>query len=202
MEFGKCRTLFLLDTENDQSAEQRASADAGGCAAVAAELGAVRRHAENVRVRVSGHSRFGPHQHRASVPCWPAPAGIVPQERPSLPSQRFPVNGSSSPLNSISAQAYRPVMSRLINQLSPNPRLQRTRSAPLRSPLSRKPFGAAVKFRAGGRLVGERGAAQHRPCVHVPISASTAGPWAQRTPWHLEGLTAKAYRATREIQPI
>jgi hypothetical protein len=33
-------------------------------------------------------------------------------------------------------------MSRLINQLSPNPRLQRTRSAPLRSPLSRKPFGA------------------------------------------------------------
>jgi len=26
-------------------------------------------------------------------------------------------------------------------QLSPNPRLQRTRSAPLRSPLSRKPFG-------------------------------------------------------------
>ena len=30
-----------------------------------------------------------------------------------------------------------------------NPRLQRTRSAPLRSPLSRKPFGAAVKIRAG-----------------------------------------------------
>jgi hypothetical protein len=27
----------------------------------------------------------------------------------------------------------------------PNPRLQRTRSAPLRSPLSRKPLGAAVK---------------------------------------------------------
>jgi hypothetical protein len=83
-----------------------------------------------------------------------------------------------------------------------NNALQRTRSAPLRSPLSRKPFGAAVKFRAGGRLVGESGAAQHRPCVHLPILASTAGPWAQPTPWHLEGLTAKAYRATRGIQLI
>ena len=57
-----------------------------------------------------------------------------------------------------------------------NTRLQRTRSAPLRSPLKRKTFGAAVKFRAGGRLVAERGAAQHRPCVHLPIPASTAGP--------------------------
>ncbi len=32
-------------------------------------------------------------------------------------------------------------MFRLINKLSPNPRLQRTRSAPLRSPLSRQPLG-------------------------------------------------------------
>ena len=59
----------------------------------------------------------------------------------------------------------------------PNPRLQRTRSAPLRSPLSRKPFGAAVKIRAGRRHVAARGAAQHRPCVQRPIPASTAGLW-------------------------
>jgi hypothetical protein len=59
---------------------------------------------------------------------------------------------------------------------APNPRLQRTRSAPLRSPLSRKPFGAAVKIRAGGRHVAERVAAQQRPCVPQPIPASTAGP--------------------------
>jgi hypothetical protein len=44
-------------------------------------------------------------------------------------------------LNSISAQAYRGRMSPLNNSLAPNPRLQRTRSAPLRSPLNRKPFG-------------------------------------------------------------
>jgi len=68
-------------------------------------------------------------------------AEISPQECPALASQRFPTNASSGPLNSTSAQAYRPAMSRLINQLSPNPRLQRTRSAPLRSPLSRKPLG-------------------------------------------------------------
>jgi hypothetical protein len=59
---------------------------------------------------------------------------------------------------------------------APNLRLQRTRSAPLRSPLSRKPFGAAVKFRAGGPFVAERCSAQHRPGVHLPIPASTAGP--------------------------
>ena len=47
-------------------------------------------------------------------------------------------------LNSIPAKAYRRSMPRLINQLSPNPRLQRTRSAPLRSPLSRKSFGASA----------------------------------------------------------
>jgi len=41
-------------------------------------------------------------------------------------------------LNSTPAQAYRPDMSRLINKLSPNPRLQRTR---LRTPLGRKSFG-------------------------------------------------------------
>jgi hypothetical protein len=63
-------------------------------------------------------------------------------------------------------------------------------------------FGAAVKFRAGGRHIVEHGAAQHRPCVHRSILASTAGPWAQPTPWHLEGQTAKAYRATRGIQLI
>jgi len=45
------------------------------------------------------------------------------------------------PLNSIPAQAYRPLVFRLINQLSPNPRLQRTPSASPPSPLSRKPFG-------------------------------------------------------------
>jgi hypothetical protein len=57
-----------------------------------------------------------------------------------------------------------------------NTALQRTRSAPLRSPLSLRTFGAAVKFRAGGRHVVEHGTAQPRPCVHRPIPASTAGP--------------------------
>ena len=66
----------------------------------------------------------------------------------------------------------------------------------------RKPFGAAVKFRAGGWHVVEHDAAQHRPCVHRSILASTAGPWAQPTRWHLEGLTTKAYRVTRGIQLI
>ena len=84
---------------------------------------------------------FGQHPHRAPVPSWPVPSEISPQERSALPSQRFPRNASSDPLNSSSAQAYCPAMSRLINQLTPNPRLQRTRSAPLRSPLSRQPFG-------------------------------------------------------------
>ncbi len=70
------------------------------------------------------------------------PAEIPPHERPSLSSQQFPENASSDPLNRTSVAAYRPVMSRLINKLSPNPRLQRTRSAPLRSPLSRKPLDA------------------------------------------------------------
>ena len=57
------------------------------------------------------------------------------------------VSSGASPdtLNSSSAKAYRPAMSRLINQLSPNPRLQRTRSAPLRSLLSRKSFGVLVE---------------------------------------------------------
>jgi hypothetical protein len=35
-------------------------------------------------------------------------------------------------------------MFRLINKLSPNPRLQRTRSASLRSPLSRKTLDAKI----------------------------------------------------------
>jgi hypothetical protein len=65
---------------------------------------------------------------------------ISPREPRVLPSQRFPASASSGPLNSSSAQAYRPAMSRPINQLSPSPRLQRTRSAPLRSPLSRQTF--------------------------------------------------------------
>jgi hypothetical protein len=37
-------------------------------------------------------------------------------------------------------------------------------------------LGAAVKVRAGGRHVSDRGAAQHRPCVHLAIPASTTGP--------------------------
>jgi len=60
-----------------------------------------------------------------------------------------------------------------VSLLAPNKALQRTR---FRAPLSFEPFGAAVKIRAGGRHVAESGAAQHRPCVHLPIPASTAGP--------------------------
>jgi hypothetical protein len=44
-------------------------------------------------------------------------------------------------LNSVSAKAYRRSLSRLINQLTPNPVLQRTRSAPLRAPLSFETVG-------------------------------------------------------------
>jgi len=50
-------------------------------------------------------------------------------------------------LNSKLGRAYRSGMFRLINKLSPNPRLQRTR---LRSPLSRKPFGGLSVFRRNG----------------------------------------------------
>ncbi len=99
---------------------------------------AVRRHARNVRGRAGDHPRFGPHQHPASVPSWPVPGEISPKERPALPSQRFPANASSGPLNSGTAGAYRPGMSWLIKTLPPNPRLQRTR---LRAPLSRKSLG-------------------------------------------------------------
>jgi hypothetical protein len=120
-------------------AEHAASADSR--CALAAEPQAVRRLAINVRGRAGNHPPRGPRPHRAPVPSWRAPVEISPQERPALPSQRFPANANSGPLNSSSAKAYRPAMFRLINQLSPNPRLQRTRSAPLRSPLSRKPFG-------------------------------------------------------------
>ena len=42
-------------------------------------------------------------------------------ERPALPSQRFPRGASSGPLNSSSAQAYGPAMSRPINQLVAEP---------------------------------------------------------------------------------
>jgi hypothetical protein len=63
-----------------------------------------------------------------------------------------------------------------VNRAAPNTALQRTRSAPLRSPLSLKTFGAAVKIRAGRRHVAASGAAQHRPCVHRPIPASPADP--------------------------
>jgi len=59
---------------------------------------------------------------------------------------------------------------------SPNTALQRTSPAAPVPPLSFKTFGAAVKFRAGDRHVAEGCAAQHRPCVHLPIPASTAGP--------------------------
>jgi len=88
--------------------------------------------------RAGDQKRFGPHPEGASVQFWPAPAEISPQERPALPSQRFPANASSGPLNRISAKTYRPGMFRLTNQLSPNPRLQRTRMC---APLSRKSFG-------------------------------------------------------------
>jgi hypothetical protein len=35
-----------------------------------------------------------------------------------------------------------------------------------------------------------------------PRLAGMAGPWAQRTHWHLEELAAKAYRATRGMPLI
>jgi hypothetical protein len=59
-----------------------------------------------------------------------------------------------------------------------------------------------VKIRAGRRYAAERDFAQHRPCVHVPSPHHWPAPWAPRTQWHLEGLTTKAYRASREIQLI
>ena len=95
-----------------------------------------------------------------------------------------------------------PTVVRLIMIGSPNTALQRTSPASPVPPLSFKTFGAAVKIRAGRRFVAARGSAQHRPCVHRLIPASTAGPWAHRTPRHLEGQTARAYRATRGIQLI
>jgi len=125
-------------TGSECVAEHGAAPDAVGCAAVAGELSGVRRLARNVKDRADSYQQFGPHQHRASVPRWAAPAEISPQERPALPAQRFPSEASSGPLNTTSAQAYRPVMFRLTNKLSPNPRLQRTR---LRSPLSHKSLG-------------------------------------------------------------
>jgi len=44
--------------------------------------------------------------------------------------------------NAMAKVTFPPIASE--NQPPPNPRLQRTRSAPLRSPLSRKPFGAIL----------------------------------------------------------
>jgi hypothetical protein len=83
-----------------------------------------------------------------------------------------------------------------------NNALQRTRSAPLRSPLNFKPFGAAVKIRAG-RLACRRAAPRSTGHSFIcPSALQRPAPWAQRTPWHLEGLTAKGYRATRGIQLI
>jgi hypothetical protein len=151
--------------------------------------------------RAGNYLHSGPHQHSASQStCRRRWRFLRREARPfrlnDFRRQAFVAVSSSS------AKAYRGRMPRLNIALAPNPQLQRTRSAPLRSPLSRKPFGAAVKFRAGGRHVVEHGAAQHRPCVHRSILASTAGRWARPTPWHLEGLTAKAYRATRGIQLI
>ena len=49
-------------------------------------------------------------------------------------------------VSSISAKAYGGRMLRLNISLAPNPRLQRTRSAPLRSPLSRQPLADAKVF--------------------------------------------------------
>lgn len=79
--------------------------------------------------RASDHPQPGPHQHRAPVPSWRVPGRDLAAEAPSLSSQRFPSDTSPDTLNSISAKAYRRVMSRFINQLTPNPRLQRTRCA-------------------------------------------------------------------------
>ena len=58
----------------------------------------------------------------------------------------------------------------------PNTSLHRTPAAAPPSPVSFHTFGAAVKIRAGRRHVAARGSTQHRPCVHRPIPASTAGP--------------------------
>ena len=102
---------------------------------------AVRRLARSVTGRAGDHPRLCPHQNRSSLASWSAPAEVSPQEHPALPPQRFPRRANSRPLNSSSAQAYRPAMSQLINQLSPNPRLQRNRSDPLRPPLSFRTLG-------------------------------------------------------------
>ncbi len=48
------------------------------------------------------------------------------------------------PLNNLPAQGYRPAIFPLLKNLPANPRLQRTRSAALRSPLSRGLSGAGV----------------------------------------------------------
>jgi hypothetical protein len=84
----------------------------------------------------------GPHRQGASKPAWPASVESPPQQTPvPFGSTLSGRDASPGPLNGISAQAYRARMSPLNNSLAPNPRLQRTRSAPLRSPLNRKPFG-------------------------------------------------------------
>ena len=63
------------------------------------------------------------------------------RRRPALPAQRLPADPSSVPLNPAAAEAYRRVMPRLNPTAPPNTALQRTRSAPLRSPLSLGTFG-------------------------------------------------------------
>ncbi len=67
-------------------------------------------------------------------------ANPAPQTRP-FPAERLPPDSGAGPLDSVTAAAYRPAMSRLVNCLPPNPRLQRTSSASPPSLLSRKTFG-------------------------------------------------------------
>ena len=63
---------------------------------------------------------------------------MPPQGGSPLPSQRFPLNASSEPLNRLPARAYRPAMPAHFQILPANPRLQRT---PWASPLSCEMFG-------------------------------------------------------------
>jgi hypothetical protein len=85
---------------------------------------------------------------------------------------------------------------------APNTSLHRTPAAAPPSPVSSKPFGAAVKVRAGAgaspcvapRITG------HAFTVSSPLQRPAHGLSAH--PWHLEGLSAKAYRASRGIQLI
>jgi len=86
-------------------------------------------------------------------------------------------------------------MFRLINQLSPNPRLQRTCSALLRSPLSRKSFGVGRGFVGVGVLLCLACLACGRPTLdrekaaellkRAPIFAQRLPPGPNEPPWRL-----------------